>query len=140
MAIAVPICGLQGMTRLIATAVVCNEPVKFCHLTTIGHRTYSVQKASTDAIGTFTLTLTNVVVGSRVHIEKASDGTAYYDGVAGASTVVLSLSAYVSGSVNNDLKIKVRNASGTPTYKPFETQAVAIVGAGSVYVSQILDE
>jgi len=97
------------------------------------------QKLPTDPIGTLSLTLTNVVVGSRVHVEKQSDGTSFYDELADASTVSIPLSVYSSGSAYNDLRIKVRKGSGT-TYKPWETQATAIVGSQSIYVSQIPDE
>ena len=93
-----------------------------------------------DPIGTFSLTLTNVVIGSRVHVEKQSDGTEYHDSVAASSTVAISLSAYASGSANNDLRIKVRKGTGSPTYKPFETRATAIVGSQSIYIGQIADE
>ncbi len=93
-----------------------------------------------DPIGTFTLTLTNVVVGSRVHVEKQSDGTSFYDELADASTVSIPLSVYSSGSAYNDLRIKVRKGSSGTTYKPWETQATAIVGSQSIYVSQIPDE
>lgn len=102
--------------------------------------TLGVQRLSGEAVGTFTLTLTNVVVGSRVHIEKQSDGATLDDEVAAVSTVVISLSAYAPGNANNDLRIKVRNASGSPAYKPYETLATALVGSTSIYVSQILDE
>ena len=103
---------------------------------------FSIGMASwpTDPIGTFVLTLTNVVVGSRIHVEKQSDGTSYYDDVAVTSTVSISLSAYGVGSAYNDLVIKVRKASSNPSYQPWETQATAIVGSQSIYVSQIPDE
>ena len=44
------------------------------------------------------------------------------------------------GSNYNDLRIKVRKGSGSPTYKPFETLATAIVGAQSIFIGQIADE
>ena len=93
----------------------------------------------TDPIGVFTLTLTNIVIGSRIHIETQGDGTTLHDSVADA-TATISLSAYASGSPYNALRIKVRKASSAPTYKPFETLATAIVGAQSIYVGQIADE
>ena len=105
-----------------------------------GAVSYGEMRLPTDPIGTFSLTLINVVVGSRVHIEKQSDGTTYYDGLASDSTVVVSLAAYSPGSTFNDLRIKVRKASSGVTYKPFETMSTAVVGSGSVYVSQIPDE
>lgn len=97
------------------------------------------QRFPSDPIGAFVVTLTNVVVGSRVHVEKQDDGTSFYDGVATSSTVSVSLSAYGTGSAYNDLRIKVRKGSAT-TYKPWETLATAIVGSQSIYVSQIPDE
>lgn len=106
----------------------------------LGNRLFGTQRLPSDPIGTFALTLSNVVVGSRVHVEKSSDGTAYHDSVAANSVVVINLSAYAPGSANNDLKIKVRKATGTPNYQPYETQATALAGAGGVFVSQVLDE
>ena len=97
------------------------------------------QVFDTDPIGIFLLTLTNVVVGSRVHIEKSSDGTQYYDGVAASSTVEIQLDAYSVGNANNNLKIKVRKGSAAPKYQPFETFATAVVGSQAIYVSQIHD-
>lgn len=94
----------------------------------------------TDPIGTFSLTLTNVVIGSRIHIETQSGGTELHDSVADATPETISLSAYASGSAYNDLRIKVRKGTGSPTYKPFETLATATVGAQSIYVGQIADE
>lgn len=106
----------------------------------LGGISIGVARLPSDPIGNFTIELDNVVVGSRIHVEKLSDRTTFYDQVATTSTVIIPLSAYSNGNENNNLRIKVRNASGTPTYKPWETQATAIVGAQSIYVSQILDE
>ena len=105
-----------------------------------GGITLGVCRLPTDPIGTFSLTLTNVVVGSRIHIETQGDGTTLHDSVADATSETISLSAYASGSPYNALRIKVRKASSAPTYKPFETLATAIVGAQSIYVGQIADE
>ena len=100
----------------------------------------SAARLATDPIGTFTLTLTNVVVGSRVNIAPVTGGSVLYDGVAASSSVVVPLSVYAPGNPSNDLLIKVRSASGSPTYIPYETQADAVVGEQSIFVSQILDE
>lgn len=97
------------------------------------------QLRPTDPLGVFTLTLTNVVVGSRVHVELQSDGTVVDDQAAAASTVVITLSGYAPGSPNNDLRIKVRKGSSATYYKPYETLATAFVGEQSIYVSQIPD-
>ena len=105
-----------------------------------GGHSYGRLPLPIDPIGTHTLTLTNVVIGSRIHIETQGDGTTLHDSVADAATETISLSAYASGSAYNALRIKVRKGTGSPTYKPFETLATAIVGAQSIYVGQIPDE
>lgn len=97
-------------------------------------------RLSTDPIGIFTLRLNNVVDGSRVRVETLS-GASLDEYVADASGVqdrVLDL--YASGNPLNNLRIKVRNASATPTYRPFETQATAQLGYVIVFISQELDE
>lgn len=98
------------------------------------------QTYATDSIGTFALTLTNVVVGSAIQIEDQAGTTTLYNGTAATSSPLINLSAYAGGSGLNDLRIKVRKASTGVTYKPFETLTTAVVGAQSIYVSQIQDE
>ena len=99
-----------------------------------------VCRLPTDPIGIFMLALTNVVIGSRIHIETQGDGTTLHDSVADATDETISLSAYATGSPFNALRIKVRKGTGAPTYKPFETLATAIVGNQSIYIGQIADE
>lgn len=98
------------------------------------------QTLSTDAIGTFALTLTNLVVGSAIQIEDQAGTTTLYNGAAATTSQLINLSAYAGGSALNNLRIKVRKGSGSPYYLPFETLATAAVGAGSIYISQIKDE
>lgn len=111
---------------------------QIAHPTTIS--ALGVCRLPTDPIGTFALTFTNVVIGSRIHIETQGDGTTLHDSVADATDETISLSAYASGSAYNALRIKVRKGTGSPTYKPFETLATANVGAQSIYIGQIADE
>ena len=110
------------------------------NLVTVGGFAAGVCRLPTDPIGNFLLTLTNVIVGSRVHVEKLSDGSVFYDAIAADTTLLLTINAYSAGNPNNFLLIKVRNASATPSFRPYETQATAIVGSSSIYVSQIPDE
>ena len=93
-----------------------------------------------DPIGVFALTLTNVVIGSRIHIETQGSGATIHDSVADATDEAISIPAYASGNPANALRIKVRKGTGSPTYKPFETLATAIVGNQSIYIGQIADE
>ena len=94
----------------------------------------------TDPIGTHTLTLTNVVTGSRIAIRDQANTTTLYDQIAAASTVVIPLSVYAGGSALNNWRIRIRKASSGTTYIPYETLMTATVGASSIYVSQIPDE
>lgn len=93
----------------------------------------------TDSIGSFTLTLTNLVVGSVIRIEIASTGAEVETRTADTTSEVFVIPAYSGGSAFNDLRIKVRKGSGTPFYRPFETLATALIGAQSIYIAQIPD-
>ena len=106
----------------------------------VGLCSVSVAALPTDPIGSHTLTLTNVVTGSRVAIRDQADTTTLYDQIAAASTVVISLSVYSAGSGLNNWRIKIRKASATPFYQPYETLMTATAGASSIYVAQIPDE
>ncbi len=86
---------------------------------------------------THTLTLTNVVVGSRIHIRDQADTVTHYDQIATASTVVIPITVY--GDSRDNWRIKVRKASDAPYYQPWETIMTATAGASSIYVSQIPD-
>lgn len=102
--------------------------------------TTSIERLPTESIGLMILTLTNVVVGSRVNIRDQDGTTTIYDGIAASSSVVVSVPVYGIGSGLNNLRIKVRKASGSPNYIPYETLTTAFVGSQSIYVSQIPDE
>ncbi len=97
-------------------------------------------KLPTDSIGSSNLTLINVVVGSRVHIRDQADTTTIYDQLAAASTVVIPLQVYATGSALNDLRIRIRKASAAPTYRPYETLLTATLSPASIYVSQLQDD
>lgn len=97
-----------------------------------------------DPVGAMTITLTNMVVGSRYRIERQSDGSlaepsASAEGVASSSTVSISLSYYATGNSNNDLRIKARKGTSAPKHLPFETLATIGPGDQSVYIAQVLD-
>lgn len=99
------------------------------------------QRRPEDAVGTFTLTLQNLVAGSRWDIEVVSaPGVAVASGLAAAAAVAISLSVYSAGSASNNLRIKVRNASAPPYYQAFETQVTAFSGALPVYINQVRDD
>ena len=99
----------------------------------------SRSRLATDSVGVFALTLTGLVIGSAIQI-KTQAGVTITNRTAAAASEFFSVPAYVSGSANNNLRIKVRKGSASPFYLPFETLASAIVGAQSIFVSQIPDE
>ena len=101
---------------------------------------FAQQSLPTDPAGTFSLRLQNIIEGSRYRVETLSQGITLSEGVAESSNVILTLQIYAAGSPYNDLRIKVRNASGVPAYKPFESQAVAQLGTVTVFVFQEPDE
>lgn len=100
-------------------------------------------KLPTDSIGSHTLTLGNVVAGSRVHIETQDGATTIYDALAGGTgfvSVPVTLPVYPAGAAANSVRVRIRKASGAPYYTPYETLATVGLGASSIYVSQIADE
>jgi hypothetical protein len=106
----------------------------------LGPYVLGVCRLPADPVGIHTLTLTNVVVGSRVFIQDQDKTVTHYDQIAAASTVVIPLEIYGIGSPLNDWLIKVRKASSGTTYIPYETLMTATLGSSSIYVSQIPDE
>lgn len=107
-----------------------------CNAALVG---YAPQRLPTDAIGTFSVTLTNIVPGSAVQVETTA-GASLHNGTASATEYVVLLDAYGAGSPLNNLRIKVRKGSAAPFYQPYETLATATPGSASIYVSQIPDE
>ncbi len=100
---------------------------------------FGVQRLPTDSIGSFVLTLINVIVGSSIRISTLSGETVSFQ-IASASTVVLTIPAYTSGVANNSLLIRIRKGGARPVYQSWESQTTAVVGGQSVFVSQIPDE
>jgi hypothetical protein len=100
---------------------------------------FTRQSLPDDPVGTHTLTLTNVVVGSRIAIRDQGNTTTLYDQVAAASTVVIPLSVYAGGSALNNWRIRIRKSSAAPKYLPYETLMTATPGSSSIYVSQLPD-
>lgn len=129
----------------VAATALLNYPSTEIGQRPVGPVLYGRQRLSTDPIGNTTLTLTNVVSGSRYRVERASDGslaepTANAEGTAAGSTVAITLDVFANGNSNNDLVIKVRKASAAPYYRPYDTQVTISSNAQSVFISQLPDE
>lgn len=127
------------MGSIVGHAGVVSYPAQRGRFANMSMGSFSRQSLPADPVGVFLLTLTNLVVGSAVHIE-AIGGPVLASLAADASTEVIPLQAYAAGSALNNLRIKVRKGSASPYYQPWETLATAIVGSQSIYVSQIPDE
>jgi len=99
---------------------------------------YGAARLPTDPVYYFTLTLENIVVGSRYRVTRHSTGAELATGVAASTTEVISgVPAYSSGML---MDVTVRNASGSPAYKIFDSAAFASPDGAGVYVLQQLDE
>ena len=108
----------------------------------LGARTFTAANGGatsatvTDASGTLVaLTLTNVVVGSRCRIEKVADGTALLSAVATDTTVV----ANYTHTADVAVRVRVRRASASPKYLPWEAPGTVTAAGLSMIVSQIED-
>lgn len=128
----------QRVVSRSCTAILTDGSIKRSYQAGSGQ--YSVQKIATDSIGQFALTLTNVVVGSVISIQRTSDNTEILNTTASVSSVLCILPAYTVGNANNSIVIKVRKGSSAPYYKPYITYDTSFVGSKSTYVSQIKDD
>lgn len=85
-----------------------------------------------------TLTLDNVIVGSRILIESQNGLTQHYNDVAATSTVDVTIQVY--GDARDNWRIRIRKASASPYYRPWNTLMTAEAGESSIYVEQQPDE
>ncbi|MBB5204445.1 hypothetical protein HNQ51_001759 [Inhella inkyongensis] len=99
----------------------------------------TIERLPSEPIGTFTLSLTNLVVGSAIRIEVQSTGALIEFRTAASSSEVFSVPTFGGAAPADQLRIKVRKGTSAPYYIPFDTLTTAFLGSGSVYVSQIPD-
>lgn len=97
-----------------------------------------VFRLPTDPLFYADLTLDNIVIGSRYRVTRRSTGDELATGVAASTTEVLASLPCYSNPMAVD--ITVRNASGSPVYKVFDTGASLSKTGGSAYILQQLDE
>lgn len=96
------------------------------------------ERLPTDPLFFSGLTLENIVAGSRYRVTRRSTGEELAAGVtASATEVITGVPAYSNPML---IDITVRNASGTPAYKIFDTAAYLYKTGGSAYILQQLDE
>lgn len=95
------------------------------------------QLLATDSPGNTSLTLQNVVSGSRYRVEDTNLSDALVtEGNAAGGDIVLSVPYYTSP---HTFRIKVRKGTSAPKYQPFEILSVVTSSGASVYVSQVSD-
>lgn len=123
-----------------AMATMVSYPTNRGQWSNAGLVSLSKQSLPNDPIGFHTMTLQNVVIGSRINIRDQDGTTTLYDQIATLSEVTISLQVYAAGSPLNNWRIKIRKASASPYYQPYETLMTSFVGNSSIYVSQIPDE
>lgn len=131
--------GIYGGMAIIHVRAV-QRPVARGPIRGAGGMLVSRSRLPTDAVGTFALTLQNCVVGSTYRVEVQSTGAQVAVGTISASTTVLTLPLYPAGNAANNLRVKLRKASASPTYRPFESVTVASAAGALIYCSQELDE
>lgn len=78
-----------------------------------------------------TITLNNLVVGSRFELYNTTTSVVLDNNIASSATVVAS----VETSDGDVIRVRVRK----PGYVPFETQITMSAGTGSAYISQVVD-
>jgi len=98
----------------------------------------SIQRLPDEPIGTTTITLTNLVIGSAIQVETQA-GALVENRTADTTTEVFTLNLFAPSSAENDLRIKVRKGSAEPFYRPYETLTTLTAAAQSIFVSQISD-
>ena len=129
-------CWVGGTINLPAT----RGPMVQNHLAT-----YAQSRLTNDPIGTFTLTLQNIVVGSEYALlypdgtHATSGGSDVAHGVASSSPQSITLDLYPAGNSYNTLTIRVRKGDAAPKYQPLETVAVAQAGTVTAYIAQVAD-
>lgn len=122
-----------ALPSLLATLV----PAQTGRINGIGPVSHGAFRLPTDPLFFASLTLDNIVVGSRYRVTRVSNGEELATGVAAStSEVIAGLPVY---SNPMQVAITVRNASGTPAYKVFNTQAAMRREGASAFILQIED-
>lgn len=86
----------------------------------------------------FALTILNAVIGSRYRVTRHDNGAELATGVIGsASEDIFGIPSFGAPML---MDITIRNASGSPNYRIFETSVNSAKAGASAYILQQLDE
>jgi hypothetical protein len=101
-------------------------------------RFFSVQRLPTDPLFYASLSLQNIVVGSRYWIARASDlTTVLASGVAESTEITLNnIPAYANPML---VEVRIRKASEPIKYQPFVAYGYLVRGGITVYCAQVVD-
>ena len=127
-----PTTGFKLKIRIV-TSVVNTTAITFLRITTL--TTLAAQAAISYPLDTNTVSVTNLVTGSRVVAKQVAGGTVLAN-IAEVSGVATFVTEY-----NGAIAIEARKASGSPYYIPWNTQVTPVAG-GTVTATalQQLDE
>ena len=92
--------------------------------------------SSVTIVNAVTITLTNLVAGSRVYIRNTTDGVDLFNEIEATTT----FSDSVNYTGDKALLIRVGYATGTPKYKRYETTGTLTSSGFSLIVNQELDQ
>lgn len=99
--------------------------------------TLGVFRLPTDPLFYADLTLENIVVGSRYRVTRTLTGDQLATGVAGSTTEVLTGLPCFANPMQ--VSITIRNASGSPVYRVFDTAAFMSRTGATAYILQTQD-
>lgn len=113
-----------------------NNRVALCS----GGAAAGIFRLPTDPLFYATLTLRNVVAGSRYRVTRADTGAELATSLVSGSGLVDEVISGVACYANpQEVDITVRNASGSTKYKPFQTAAFIAKSGGEAYILQSED-
>lgn len=125
------------------SAVICNPLMVLVPAQTgrvspsVSGLTLGVFRLPTDPLFFADLTLENIVVGSRYRVTRTSTGEELATGVAASSTtVIVGLPCFANPM---QVSITIRNASGAPYYRVFDTAAFLARTGATAYILQQQD-
>ena len=95
----------------------------------------NAEAASTTLNNNVTITINNLVAGSRVYIENTTDTVVLFNEIEATTT----FSDTYNYTANKDILVRVRNASGSTKYKTWETTGTITTTGFTATANQITD-
>lgn len=129
------------MSAVITSIGLICGPAPTAKMLSAGAGSVGVFRLPTDPLFYASLTLRNIVGGSRYRITRNDTGAELASGVAAGSGLVDVTISGVACYANPQLvDIVVRNASASPRYKPLNSQAEITKSGATAFIFQVSDE